>query len=359
MSFEAFDVPVRRRRHTPLAAAIDLLAGLRRVERVGHVRANAGGVFLDGEHAAPRDAIARAYLVPREGAPPVVVLETHAATIEVYVRTAEQGESLLRATGHAVSQSVATFEGVLVESGARRTGLRLAALAFPSILVALLFAYAPSPPWLFAAVLAFGATVLWIVPDGVRSIVVGSDGLSVGEATGFVPFSSVVDVRAASARAAIVTIRGAADLRFTLKSSAERAAFVRRANAAADHARGAAPSSRETATLLASGTRPAEVWLRDLRALRDDARSDYRSAALPAEDLWRVVEDPAAPSSARAGAALGLRATLDASGRERLRVAAEACASPRLRVALDTAATTDDEPTVERAVGRCTDDVPP
>ncbi|HZU83716.1 MAG TPA: hypothetical protein VE987_12400, partial [Polyangiaceae bacterium] len=63
------------------------------------------------------------------------------------------------------------------------------------------------------------------------------------------------------------------------------------------------------------------------------------SAALPSERLWRVVEDSSADRTARAGAALALTRSLDDTGRERLRVAAESCAEPRLRVALSTFAT--------------------
>jgi hypothetical protein len=71
---------------------------------------------------------------------------------------------------------------------------------------------------------------------------------------------------------------------------------------------------------------------------------------MAAEMLWEVVEDPAVDSTARAGAAMMLRRTLDDGGRARLRVAAGACASPRLRVALDAVADGGDEAAVAAAL---------
>ena len=65
--------------------------------------------------------------------------------------------------------------------------------------------------------------------------------------------------------------------------------------------------------------------------------------AVPVEVLWRVVEDPTAATTARAGAAFALRSTLDDDGKARLRIVADACAAPKLRVALDELATGEDD----------------
>src|SRR5262249_62187220 len=77
-----------------------------------------------------------------------------------------------------------------------------------------------------------------------------------------------------------------------------------------------------------------------------DGAAGLRSAAVPDEELWRVIEDPTAPMDARAGAAAAIGRDLDEAGRTRLRVAAAACAAPKLRVALSAVA---DEEEIEGA----------
>jgi hypothetical protein len=108
---------------------------------------------------------------------------------------------------------------------------------------------------------------------------------------------------------------------------------------AAFRARGA---SVDVSALVGRGTRTKNEWLDALRKLRAGG-GGYRSALVRDDDLWRVVEDPAAPADERAGAAMVLRRSLDESGRARVRVAAEASASPKLRVVLDAAASETDD----------------
>lgn len=99
---------------------------------------------------------------------------------------------------------------------------------------------------------------------------------------------------------------------------------------------------------LARGGRSAAAWVRELRAMSGGGQ--YRSAALPADALYRVALDPAEPEEHRIGAGLALRAALDDEGRARLRLAAEASASPRVRVALAAAADDVDDDTMTAAV---------
>lgn len=106
---------------------------------------------------------------------------------------------------------------------------------------------------------------------------------------------------------------------------------------------------------LARAGRGTRAWLREV-ALASDDRASFRVPAVPAEALWRVVEDPAAASTARAGAALALRARLDDEGRTRLRVLADACAAPRLRVALQQVASTAEAEALEEAFEALQDD---
>ncbi|MCL2778481.1 MAG: hypothetical protein FWD73_10795 [Polyangiaceae bacterium] len=90
------------------------------------------------------------------------------------------------------------------------------------------------------------------------------------------------------------------------------------------------------------GMQTSEQWLAALTKLRD-THEGYRDVAIRDEDLWPLVENPAAPEDARAAAAMVLRRSLDDSGKARLRIAAEATLSPKLRVALDAAADSDEK----------------
>jgi hypothetical protein len=100
------------------------------------------------------------------------------------------------------------------------------------------------------------------------------------------------------------------------------------------------------AVALARGDRTAEAWLARLRAMSDEANAAPREAPVPADRLWGIVEDPAAPASARAGAAFALAPKLDDDGKSRLRVAADATVLPKLRVALESAISGSDEEAV-------------
>ena len=92
--------------------------------------------------------------------------------------------------------------------------------------------------------------------------------------------------------------------------------------------------------LLSRGGRAPHRWLEEVRHRRDSF-SNHRQAAVPAEELWSVLEDPYASPSERAGAAIALREEVDGATRDRVRVAAEACVAPHLRAALLALASSD------------------
>ena len=62
--------------------------------------------------------------------------------------------------------------------------------------------------------------------------------------------------------------------------------------------------------------------------------STYRSGAVPAEILWRVVEDPTIVPEERAAAVRALAPSLDEGGKARMRVVIEAAVSPELHDAI-------------------------
>src|SRR5258708_1765394 len=97
------------------------------------------------------------------------------------------------------------------------------------------------------------------------------------------------------------------------------------------------------ASLLRRGARDVEGWVRQLRSIGAGANAALRTAPIEPDRLWRVVEDPSAEASARAGAAVALGGELDARGKRRLRAAAKATASPKVRIAIQAAAEAEDE----------------
>jgi hypothetical protein len=90
--------------------------------------------------------------------------------------------------------------------------------------------------------------------------------------------------------------------------------------------------------MLARGSRGVGEWVAQIRALCATQGTGYRGSALSQERLLRVVEDPAAEPSLRAGAAVALAQAPGEGWRGELRRAADACANPRVRVVLETVA---------------------
>lgn len=105
----------------------------------------------------------------------------------------------------------------------------------------------------------------------------------------------------------------------------------------------------ETDVLAALGRtgKTASDWIASLA--KASAASGYRMAPITNEQLWAVLEDPAARSDDRAAALIALRAALDEKGKVRVRKTIDACAEPHLRVALD-AAIGEDESDLEAAL---------
>ena len=97
------------------------------------------------------------------------------------------------------------------------------------------------------------------------------------------------------------------------------------------------------APALARGDRSDAQWLERLRSVGQGANANMREAPVPLEQLWRIVECASAEPTARAGAAVALRVSLDNDAKTRLRVAADCTAEPALRRVLETAAADDED----------------
>jgi hypothetical protein len=108
---------------------------------------------------------------------------------------------------------------------------------------------------------------------------------------------------------------------------------------------------------LARGGREPVRWLRELVVLARGAGgagagAGYRVQGI--DQLWEVLEDPAASADRRAAAAVVLRAAGgDSDAAPRIRVASEGCADPDLRAALDAVTGDVDENELARRLGRC------
>jgi len=96
---------------------------------------------------------------------------------------------------------------------------------------------------------------------------------------------------------------------------------------------------------LERGNQALTDWIASVR--RRSMDPSFRDTWIPRHELLAVVEDPTAPQSARAAAALALKTGLEEPERVRVRVAAAATAAPKVRVALETVA--DESATVDRA----------
>lgn len=345
----------------PLAFVLTSFGAMRAVnrwqlERRGLVRGDATGLWLDDELVVDRKHVRYAHVVPTDAAATTVRFAGRLLSKEVDVASEEEARALLASMRLEHGQSVArygvqwgSFRGMLATVGGT-----LAALAAALALAIL----APSGPSAALVVLTW-ATMIVLGLRASTEILVGADGVRLRRRLSrerFVPFHAIAKVTM-EGRDLAFHLRHGEVLRVHHESSSKPRFGVELANAAEDATQLAvrvnagieahSASSRELAHF-ARGNRTTRQWLDDLVA-RDDA---YRTASTPADELWRVVADPALPATARAGAAYALRETLDDEGRTRLRVIADACAGPQLRVALER--TADDED-LEEAYARLED----
>lgn len=102
---------------------------------------------------------------------------------------------------------------------------------------------------------------------------------------------------------------------------------------------------------LGRDSRSAGEWLASLRAVGMCA-TDYRTNAMPLDELRRVVSDATAASDVRVGAAVALRVAEGGVGVERIRIAAETTAAPELRGVLKDIADEADEDNLQRHLSR-------
>jgi hypothetical protein len=284
--------------------------------------------------AIPRSTIGRGWYRPRGSRGTVMLYDASGrALYEIDVLEHEDGEELVAALGLDPGKQRMSFG---VTGGVSRfTGVADKRLAMIAVLFTLAIATWAAGFAAIGVVAGVLAVLVALLPGAIQ---IAADGLHATwqGSERFIPFSEVRDFRGGA-----VELTNGERIYLPLAiGDGGTAALHERVREALEihHARDARP----LAAMVARGGRDASAWLDHLRGMRDGR---YRERAYETEDLWAVVEDPAAPEDARAAAAALLRASLDAAGRDRIRVASAAAASPRLRVALETTAdaATDEE----------------
>jgi hypothetical protein len=313
----------------------------------GAVRADERGLVVDGRTLVTRAKIGHGHVL-RRGATIFVRFSAPRRDIAVEVEVADEIEAgaLLAAMRLDAGRSVARYPMI---SGPRNAfELRLVlSLLLPVVAAALVGGGGLNG----AAVAAYLVTSLLVSLaslDARMHVSVGADGVHLERLLRrqrFIPFGAIAAVEAKGPDVRLCLHGGETILVHQYmrhwitaddKKRAINDALVSRINErlAQHHAGVDVPA-------VARAGRDTETWLRDVTATIDTCAS-FRSPAVPPAELWRIVEDPAALATARAGAAVALHDALDDDGRARLRVLADACAAPRLRVALDAVASAHD-----------------
>jgi hypothetical protein len=188
----------------------------------------------------------------------------------------------------------------------------------------------PSAPWVLWVLAAYAAAAV-AAPfafQRVSRIAVGLDGVWVRDAsqTHFFAHSGIDEARPRGADLELVR-RGHAVLRLQMhgEDAGRRDEVLARVNEAIAR-------SRESAG--GAGERVVQAMPAGLVVASSQGGGSYRLPSISREQLWDLIEGPAADASTRTAAAEALSAALDDSERSRLRVAAARCAEPNVRVAL-------------------------
>ncbi len=318
-------------------------------ETPARAQADARGLFLDGRLLLEGSSIRGGWLQPGWCGLPLVRIRARgmARDVDLAVRDPASGLALLRALGVDPTRTAASY-WVMARPLAGRRVLAAAVAAMGLVLTSVFVAGHRTPAALALAVVALAMLVVGTAAP--TRVTVGADGVLVQwlGTTRFIRWARVADIEA-SGHGIVLALESGEWL--TLRTPAphephpsERDIVLERMTVAWRACTRRRPDDPVAALVRRAGT-DTRVWVRAMRAL-STAWNGYRSVGMPADRLWKVVENPAADRMCRTGAALALGASLDGTGKQRLLAAAASCAEPRLRIALETAAeatTTDDD----------------
>ncbi|MFT3768089.1 MAG: hypothetical protein QM820_21780 [Minicystis sp.] len=318
-------------------------------------QARAGRLDLDGDGvrvtwgnrawAIPADEVAAGLVLPTTTGPALDLHLGDGSVLRAGVEAEDEAHAVLDRLGVGPDR-----RRVAVALGSEAWPLIAGCLAFPAAvalgivgLMAIAGLDARSDVWLLLwALLPVLATLVARSVAAPPEVVIGADGVVLRRAawSRHVPFSAIERV-SGDAAVLMLVLRDPEGLergeRIALRGN-DGAITV----ALADRIAGALSSARRDAsTAVAAQLDPEglsfDAWLAALDKLLRGG-TDYRRAAVAADDLLAVVEDASAPPAIRVGAALALRAGDSPEGRARVRIAADACADDEVRAALEAAA---------------------
>jgi hypothetical protein len=313
------------------------------MERIARAAADRRGLLVDGQLLLESARIRGGWLETRAGGPPVVHVRGRKGwrlrRIDLVVRDVERGRALLRALEIDPTHVAAQYWVLARPLGEARTFARAATLLGLVLAIGIVVGQR-APAALALSVMALVVAFLGAcVP---MQVVVGADGVLLRWLGGnrFVAWASIESIEDYDG-GVILALEGGRWITLALpaeheRHQPERDAMLERMRVAW-RAHGRRPIDEPAASMVRRAGGHTREWVRALRGVFGPERG-YRSAEVPQERLWRVVEDPSTDRTARTGAALALAPTLDDAGRERMQCAAASCAEPKLRLALRAAA---------------------
>ncbi len=299
------------------------------------IEADQEGVRDNGKLLVRREQITQGFAFALgDGCLVRLLRKGHRRPLDIVTWDASEGRALLRALGLDASQTSAELRGLSFTGYVPRIA-PLFLIVIPSLLLAGLGPYFPAVVVLMALLIAVPANI------GTH-ISIGVDGVQVRWLwwTRFYPFARVKSIRGHQN-----------DQRhgfeIELKNGEKRPVLVSKGNdeevakLALDRVQQAFQAytdggqAADVSAALARRDRSPHEWLARLRALGAGANADMRTAVVSHERLWQIVDDPSAPATDRASAAVALAAHGNDEDRRRVGVAARRVVAPKLRIALE------------------------
>lgn len=333
-----------------------------------------------GDRFVPRTAIHQGFVLP--GTSPRVLLQGSEPPIEIQVSSTEEARALLHVLRLDASQQVVIFHALSRALAKRRYGVAalggFLALLWCLMLIAAMISRALGVSDASAGIVGFALASLAILTVFVARtrLSVGADGILLRwlwtqRFLGYEEIRSITrfDKVWLGARLGLDGWQYTGQvigLRVALRSGEEVLMPITLGSLESTTALPVVPLIEERlhdamdafhrdgtwvdAALLRRGERAVGVWVVALRSIGAGANADLRTAPMPRDRLFRIVEDPALPAIDRAAAAVALGGDLDEQTRTRLRSVADATAEPGLRLAIEKAVGDEDEAEIEAAL---------